>query len=173
MGMVVMKTVSILLTRYVDAFGKFICLMRKKKFSHASISIDGNEEIFYSFNYKGLAIEKPKKYFPKLRSSEGLMMRFQVTLDVYNKIKSYIDEFLNKKGSLNYSQLGVILCILHIPYKFKNSYFCSQFITEILYKSGAVKLKKSTTLYLPSDIIDGLEFNFSPLEIENFNFGVA
>lgn len=60
-----MKTVTILLTKYSDFVGRFICKISKNKYSHASISIDEEEEIFYSFNIKGFAIEKPKKRMPK------------------------------------------------------------------------------------------------------------
>jgi len=46
-----MKTVTILLTKYSDWFSVFLCKICRNTYSHASISIDGNEEIFYSFNY--------------------------------------------------------------------------------------------------------------------------
>ena len=62
-----MRTVTILLTKYSGWFGRFICAISKNGYSHASISIDGAEEIFYSFNYKGFVIEKPKKYIPRKR----------------------------------------------------------------------------------------------------------
>jgi hypothetical protein len=44
-----------------DAFGKFVSWYSHGGYTHASISIDEDEEIFYSFNYKGFVIEKPKK----------------------------------------------------------------------------------------------------------------
>ena len=168
-----MKTISILLTRFKDNFGHFVCLMSYSRYSHASISLDENEEIFYSFNYKGFVIEKPKKYFTKLRDSMAKLIRLQVTVEVYNKIKSYIEDFSEKKEALHYSPLGVILCLLHIPFKFKNCYFCSQFISEILSKSGVMKLKKKEYLYRPCDFLDESLYSNSnsPLEIITLNFG--
>ncbi len=32
--------------------------------------------------------------------------------------------------------------------------FCSQFVAEVLSKSGAVKLKKKESLYLPGQLVD-------------------
>jgi inositol transport system substrate-binding protein len=46
---------------------------------------------------------------------------------------------------------------MHIPYKFKNRYFCSQFVAEILEHAGAVRLKKKNTLYLPHQLLDAME----------------
>lgn len=76
-----MKTVTILLTKYSNCLGRFICAISKNGYSHASISIDEREEIFYSFNYKGFVIEKPKKYSPGKRMPGSVYIRMQV-LDV-------------------------------------------------------------------------------------------
>lgn len=160
-----MRTVTILLTRYSDWFSKFISLISRESYSHASISIDGEEEIFYSFNYKGFVIEKPKKRMPRTRLKGSACIRMQVSEEVYAAIEQEIRHFLDKKEIYAYSQIGVILCLFHIPYKFKNQYFCSQFVAEILSRTGAVELKKKETLYLPGQLIDGIECCFSKKQI--------
>lgn len=43
--------------------------------------------------------------------------------------------------------------------------FCSQFVAEVLSKSGAVKLKKKESLYLPGQLVDGMECLFSQKQI--------
>jgi inositol transport system substrate-binding protein len=55
-------------------------------------------------------------------------------------------------------KLYLVLCLLHIPFKFQDKYFCSQFVAEILEQSGAVRLKKKNTLYLPHHLLDGMEY---------------
>ena len=126
-----MKTVTILLTRYSGLFGRFICGISKHGYSHASISIDGAEEIFYSFNYKGFVVEKPKKRFPRSRMAGSMCIRMQVPEHVFCMIDEEIDHFLEKKEQYFYSRWGIVLCLLHIPHKFKNRYFCSQFTLKV------------------------------------------
>jgi hypothetical protein len=58
-------------------------------YSHASISIDEEEEIFYSFNYKGFVIEKPKKRIPKTRKPENIRIRMRVSEEVYTGITKH------------------------------------------------------------------------------------
>jgi hypothetical protein len=128
-----MKTVTFLLTKFTDIFGKFISWYSNGGYTHASISIDEDEEIFYSFSYKGFVIEKPKK-------------RHQ------------------RNGNR---------CLMHIPFKFKNRYFCSQFVAEILEHAGAVRLKKKNTLYLPHQLLDGMEFLFPGKKVLYGSFAVA
>ena len=160
-----MKTITILLTKYSDPFGRFICGISKNRYSHASISIDETEEIFYSFNTKGFVIEKPKKRIPKKRMPGSVCIRMQVPEETYELIKREIAYFLDKREQYAYSRLGVVLCLLHIPYKFENKYFCSQFVAEILSRAGAIELKKKETLYLPGQLLDGIEYLFSQKQI--------
>lgn len=156
-----MKPVTILLTRYSDWFGVFLCKICRNTYSHASISIDENEEIFYSFNYKGFVVEKPKKYAPKTRMAGSMCIRIQVPESIHQKIKTELEQFANHKEEYQYSMLGVVLCLLKIPHKFKNSYFCSQFVAEVLSNTGAVQLKKNESLYLPMHFVDDMECRYS------------
>ncbi len=160
-----MKTVTILLTRYSDLFGRFICGISRHGYSHASISIDGAEEIFYSFNFKGFVIEKPKKRIPKKRMAGSVCIRMQVPENVHAVIEEEISRFLEKKEQYLYSRWGVVLCLMHIPHKFRNRYFCSQFVVEILSRAGAVELRKEESLYMPGQLIDGMECVFSQKQL--------
>lgn len=99
-----MKTVTILLTRYSGWFGRLICGISRNKYSHASISIDGEEEIFYSFNYKGFIIEKPKKRIPKTRRAGSICIRMQVPESVFCLIEEELNQFLEKKEEYIYSR---------------------------------------------------------------------
>jgi hypothetical protein len=168
-----MKNVTILLTKFTDVFGKFVSWYSHGGYTHASISIDEDEEIFYSFNYKGFVVEKPNKKTPKKRKPENVIIRMQVPDEVYRMIKEEIDSFLENRANYGYSRLGVVLCFLHIPYKFKNRYFCSQFVAEILEHAGAVRLKKKNTLYLPNQLLDGMECLFPGKKVLYGSFAVA
>ncbi len=149
-----MHTVTVLLTKYSDITGKIVSVFTRSYYTHASISIDEKEEIFYSFNYKGFAIEKPKKYFPTTRCPGSVCMRIQVTDESYEKIRCEINYFLQKKDQLSYSCIGVLFCLLHIPIKFQNKYFCSQFVAELLQDALTYEYKKPASLYLPEQLLD-------------------
>lgn len=159
------KTISILLTGYSDWFGRFIRITSRSGYSHASLSIDGSEEVFYSFNGKGVVVEEPKKRKPRRRKEHSVCIRIRVPASICDDIEKEIQQFLEMRDIYTYSRLGVILCLLHIPHKFENSYFCSQFVAEVLAKSGAVRLKKKEPLYLPNHFLDGFECLFSQKQI--------
>ena len=51
----------------------------------------------------------------------------------------------------HYNIFGLLLCQFNIPYHRKRHYFCSQFVSEVLVKSSALKLPKDVSLMKPSD----------------------
>lgn len=95
----------------------------------------------------------------------SVCIRMQVPEETYMLIEEEINRFLAKKEQYTYSRWGVILCLLHIPHKFKHRYFCSQFVAEVLLRAGAVELKKKESLYLPGQLLDGVECLFSKKQL--------
>ena len=79
-----MKTVTILLTKYSNCLGRFICAISKNGYSHASISIDEREEVLLQAG----AVELKKKeslYLPGQLIDE-IVCRFSAKELVYNVI---------------------------------------------------------------------------------------
>ncbi len=152
------RQITLLLTRHHDPFSNYICWASRSEYSHASLSIDPEENEFYSFNRKGFVVEYPKD---RKRKCESMSIRISVSEEVYGRLQKEIEHFLEKRKSYHYALLGAFCCSIHIPVKFKNGYFCSQFVAEILERAGVAALKKKKSeLYLPNHLIDGLEYHF-------------
>ena len=69
-----------------------------------------------------------------------------------NRYAKAIEKFEEKKDKLYYSNLGLVFCFFHIPYKKKDYYFCSQFVVEMLQLANEIKLKKNASLYMPHQL---------------------
>ena len=50
-----------------------------------------------------------------------------------------------------FNSLGLLLCAFHIRWNRRRHYFCSQFVSEVLQKSGSLNLPKHSTLMRPND----------------------
>lgn len=144
------KVVTVFLTRYHSTFSDFIYYATGRGYTHASIAIDDENEYYYSFNIRGFRKEYPKGH--KRRDKKSIIYRLSVSEDSYEKIVKRIQEIDQNKEKIRYSRLGVLLCLLHIPARFKNRYFCSQFVTELLEITGEIELDKSASLYLPNEL---------------------
>jgi len=144
------KKIYILLTKQTDPFSRFFGLLSGCKYFHASIGFE-ERGTFFSFNTKrGFCIEQPAI---KRQYSPCVLYSLDVTDDIYRDIESRIKVFRDSDKSYTFSYFGMFLCIfrmpLKIPFLFNNSYFCSMFVSELIVKSGAAKLKVKPHRYLP------------------------
>lgn len=146
-----MKSIFILFTQYKDWFAQFLSVVCHHRYTHVSLSINDDYSVFYSFNVKGFCSESLERH-RKRGVTQSALYQLQVTDDTYYKIKGEIKKTLDSSTTMKYSFLGVALNLLHIPFHWKNRYFCSEFIAALLKKSGAVKLCKPPSLYLPEQL---------------------
>ncbi len=151
-----MKEVSILLTKYSDWISSMVYMLCGKGYTHASIGLEEDPDTYYSFNYRGFAIETVEKH--KRRGvKKSKCYQWMVPDDTYEEIKHRIQDVKEDKDSYRYTRLGVLCCVLHIPLHWKKHYFCSQFVAELLEKSGAVSLSRSPSCFLPNHFIPLME----------------
>ena len=157
-GKPTMKKVIILLTRYSDWISSFVYHIAGHGYTHASLGLEDEPETYYSFNYKGFCTETLEKH--RCRGVENSMScELEIPDEAYQNIRDSIAQFKARKADLRYTRLGVACCLLHLPIHWKNHYFCSQFVAELLQDSGAVELDRCATLYLPNHFCTELPRN--------------
>ena len=150
MGLNEKKVITVLFTRYYSTFANFIYLMSGKGYTHASSALDEQNEYYYSFNFGGFRREYPRKH--KRKSGGSMGIKLEVSGESFERMKKKIEEMEEMKENLYYSRIGVFLCLLHIPCKIQNQYFCSQFVAETLELADSVALSKNAALYLPNQL---------------------
>lgn len=144
------KMVYVLLTKDCSWFSKIFYWVSGRGYTHAAISVDQSKNNFYSFNFKGFSEEHP--FRRKKAGRKSVCYQLGVSEKDYQKIQLKLEEFSAKKEEYHYSKLGLVLCVLRIPYKNKNAYFCSQFVAEMLLMIDSFQLKKEPSLYLPNQM---------------------
>lgn len=143
------KTITVLLSRQYDTFSKLVYYVTGRGYTHASLSLDEDEECYYSFNIKGFRRERPSRW---KKQGEKIAYRMLIPESEYDVIYDEVKRMEAHSESLSYSSIGVFFCLLHIPFKMKNKYFCSQFVTEMLQKTSSIQLKKKSYLYVPNEL---------------------
>ena len=144
------KKVYILLTKQTDPFSRFSSILSGSRYLHASIGFE-ERGTFFSFNTKrGFCIEQPAV---KRQFTPCLLYSLDVTDEVYHDIEERIRRFRESTERYRFNYFGMFLAIfrmpLKIPFIYHNSYFCTMFVSELIIKSGAAKLKFKPHRYLP------------------------
>lgn len=129
---------------------------------HSSISFDNSFTEMYSFgrvNPKnpfsgGFVVENLHGgVFRRFPNCKCLIYKIKVSDEEYFSLQEQVKEFLLKKEEYRYNFLGLFGVMLNKPFKRKNHYFCSQFIAEILIKSGIFHSSKVPELISTAELL--------------------
>ena len=155
-----LQKLYILLSRSSSITSKIVYFFTKTTYTHSSLAFDEELNQLYSS-----ARKKGTRTFPAGPTRESLYKGFfgrdnhipcaiyslEVSDEVYNRAKAQIDFFMEHIDDYKFSAWGIIACKFGIKWERKNKYFCSQFLAEILTKSGALSFDKPNCLVHPRD----------------------
>jgi inositol transport system substrate-binding protein len=144
------KTIYVLLTNSRKIGSRILQMFQLSKYAHSSIALD-RDGSFYSFNPGiGFTTERPIAQ-KRRKDAPCVLYAIKVTDEVYSDIESRINWFIENPDEYKFNYAGMVLTILGIPVGMENRYFCSQFIIDLLKKSGALSGMKHSSRYLPRD----------------------
>ncbi|MHA6531737.1 hypothetical protein [Paenibacillus sp. BAC0078] len=153
-------SVFILLTNTGTLFTKLIQGYTKAPYNHASISFDRALSELYSFGRKhpnnplngGFVREDLQTgTFSKYPNTTCVIYELTVSERETQKMRRVLHIFIRSRQKYLYNLLGIIGVALKEPVEFSNSYFCSQFVAEILDRSGIKLWNKLPALVTPDD----------------------
>lgn len=75
----------------------------------------------------------------------------EVSEEAYTRARRRANHMMAHGKLYRFNVLGLVLCAMHIRWRRRRHYFCSQFVSEVLEKSGALELPKHSTLMHPND----------------------
>lgn len=155
------KNIYLVLSRTGTWLSNLISLFTEGKYIHSSISFDSSFTKMYSFGrtnpdnpFSGGFVQESlyDGVYKKFSRSECVIYKLEVTEEQYDILKNEIEGFLEKKDEYKYNFLGLFGVLFNQPVKRKNYYFCTQFVSEILIKSGVYDTDKNPALIKPDDL---------------------
>lgn len=145
------NTISVLMTRYSDLLSRLVYCLTGRGYTHVSISL-GCGAPYYSFNFKGFCRETLEKH-RRRGVTDSLELQLEIPDTAFRGIQRKLRLMEAFAPRYHYSRLGVCCALLHLPFRWRRHYFCSQFVAELLSASGALKLEKPACLYLPQPLL--------------------
>ncbi len=123
------------------------------EYNHASISVSADLQQMYSFGRRhpynpfwgGFVKESPDTgTFKRFYKTKAVIIAVDIDEQRYNELCYFLKEMHLRRKKYHYNYLGVCLGAVHIAYKRKNYYYCSEFVRDMLIKGevdGAKELK--------------------------------
>ncbi|MCO7124533.1 hypothetical protein NIE88_01905 [Sporolactobacillus shoreicorticis] len=147
----------ILLTHSNTVPAKLVRLWTGDVYSHVAVSLD-SPMIAYSFGRKsklnflngGFIEEQFATMDPETQIS---ILRLPMTQKAYYRARILLAYFQDYSDCYHYNFKGIVGIMLHRKINGKNAYFCSQFVSTLLEKSGAYCFSKPACFIKPSDFL--------------------
>lgn len=166
-----MRTIYIVLTKTGTYLSKFIQLITRADYTHASMSFEEGLQPLYSFSRYYTYLPLPaglhnepldRGFFKKHSHIPCAVYKIEVDEETFEAAKAEVEKMLEKTKYYRFSILGLALCGMRIPLTRKRYYFCSQFVSHILTHSKAIELPYEPCLMRPNDYlkIENLECIF-------------
>lgn len=148
------KVIYLLLSRFYNPGAKIIEIMTGCYYSHTSIGLSEDMNTFYTFVVKGFLIEDLNRYANK----ENFILPCQlyeivVTEEEYDRIKRILRFYVKNRHKFAYTQFGLAMALMRIPFKRKYKYFCSEFVAEVLKRSKVMKFKRPTSICMSKHLL--------------------
>ena len=160
-----MKTIYILLTRSGTLLSNLVYAVTGANYTHASLAFDEDLSCLYSSTRKngytmfpaGPSREYLNRGVFRLRENVPCALyALDVSDEAYPRARRRAEHMMAHGSLYQFNVIGLALCGMHIRWKRRRHYFCSQFVSEVLEKSGAVDLPKDSTLMHPKGTLAGL-----------------
>ena len=155
-----MKTLYIFLTRSGTLLSNLVYHITGAQYTHVSLAFDPDLTTLYSSTRKNGYTMFPagpsKEYLNRgvFRLREDIpcaLYALDVTEEAYLRARRRANHMMAHGELYRFNSLGLLLCALHIRWQRRRHYFCSQFVSEVLQKSGSLDLPKHSTLMHPND----------------------
>ncbi len=157
----IMKKIYIMLTQVGTIVSKSIKLYTKAKYNHASIGVDPQMRIFYSFARRvryfpvigGFITEVVNegmfKYHP---NTECAIYALSVEDSVYMKACSLLEKYKREPQKYHYNFLGLFGVMFNKPFNSEYRNTCAEFVAKLLHDSGVYTFHKPFSLVRPDEL---------------------
>lgn len=155
-----MKTLYIFLTRSGTLVSNLVYALTGAEYTHISLAFDEDLSTLYSSTRKNGYTMFPagpsREYLNKgvFRLRENIpcaLYALEVSDEAYLRAKRRANHMMAHGELYRFNSVGLLLCAFHIRWNRRRHYFCSQFVSEVLEKSGSLDLPKHSTLMRPND----------------------
>lgn len=161
--------VYIIFTDTKTSLSRMIKTYTQHPYSHVSISFDPGLGEVYSFGRKNVGnafiggFVKEDMHNHLFQRAHCAVYKCSVTPEGYSAIRALIDEMELQHDQYTYNLSGLFGVVMNRGVERKNSFFCSQFIAELLKRGGVRISDKPASLIMPRDIFysDELQFLYS------------
>ena len=155
-------SIYIVLSKTGTLLSRAITLVTGDKFCHASISFDTTLKEMYTFGRKWGYLPFPGEYtiestnhgtFKQFSNSEILIIKINTDTHKQYMLKRHLNNMYRHRNKYGFNYIGLILAGAGIRFKYKNRYYCSEFVRNVLVKYNIIDMP-TNKIIRPIEFLD-------------------
>ena len=136
-----MKEIYVVISQTGTVLSRILKIITRDEYNHASISPYGDLDRMYSFGRKhpynpfwgGFVVEsRDFGTFKRFHKTEAQILALQVSEEQYENLCRKLEIMVADRKKYRYNYLGLSLAAFRIHRKWKNHFYCSEFVKEML-----------------------------------------
>ena len=157
------KSLYIVISQTGTIPSRLLKFITRKEYNHVSLSLSEDLKSMYSFGRKrpynpffgGFVVESANTgTFKRFPDAKIRVLRLEITDEEYDDISRNIDDMLSVQKKYHYNYFGLCLAAFNINRRFKNRYYCSEFVKDILVKSDVEEASGLDEIVHPMNFLD-------------------
>ena len=149
-----LKPIFIVISQTGTILSRILKLITRKEYNHASISLNEDLKIMYSFGIKrpynpflaGFVTESASfGTFKRFSNTRIIVLKTYITGAEYEDLNAHLNFMVKNPEIYGYNYLGLYLAAFKICFKSRNRYYCSEFVRDTLIRyhvAGAADLEE-------------------------------
>ncbi len=161
------KKVYIVVSEGRTLVSSFIRFAIKNRYTHASISLYDDLHAMYSFARKytffpfwsGLISESPQHgILKKFPDTNCIILEATASAEDFDAMVKRLEYMLENRKKYSYNYIGAVLSKFNLSKKYRNKYYCSEFVKELLEIGKVNGVKKLAAAAKPESFLEVSEF---------------
>lgn len=153
-------SIYLVVTKTNTLLSRLIGIATGSLYTHVSIALDEQLEEMYSFGrihaynpvWGGFVMESPEfGTFKRFQDTKVKLLKIDITKEQYVQVEEILRDMYANREKYHYNYIGLATAYFEIPWKQDRCYYCSEFVREILVRTGIMKEEDFNPVVKPND----------------------
>lgn len=160
------RYIYIVISQTGTILSRILKIITGAKYNHASISLARDLQTMYSFGrlwaynpFLGGFVQESLRYgtFRRFKNAEAVVAAIPVTEECYQQMQEFLDNMYVDRKNYHYNYIGLFLAGVKIQYCSKNTYYCSEFVKDVLIRFEIMEERQFEPIVQPIHILEQLQ----------------
>ncbi len=139
------KQLYIVVSQTGTLLSRILKFITHKQYNHASLSLASDLSTMYSFGrlhpynpfFGGFVTESPNHgTFKRFKNTDVIVLALPISEEQYGTVVNMLRSMKEQHKKYHYNYLGLCLAYFHIHMRYKNRFYCSEFVKEVLERNN-------------------------------------